>query len=98
MNQFGKMKFLVRHNFDQEVVDHVYSENVYRLPKDIKDWNVLDIGANIGSFSILAAERGARVTAFEPQPENLKILKKNIQKSKLKIDLIEKGIGKEGKA
>jgi len=92
------MKFIVRHKWDQEVVDHVYSENVYRLPKDIKGWSVIDIGANIGSFSILAAERGARVTTFEPQPENLKVLKQNIKKSGLGINLIEKGVGKEGRA
>jgi len=42
---------------------------------------VLDIGANIGYYTLLFAklvgERG-RVFAFEPEPENFKLLKKNV--------------------
>jgi len=43
---------------------------------------VIDLGANIGYFTLLAArlvgERG-RVYAFEPEPVNFKFLKKNIE-------------------
>lgn len=42
---------------------------------------VVDIGANIGAFTILAASRGARVYAFEPNPEAFSILERNIREN-----------------
>ncbi len=38
----------------------------------------IDIGSNVGVYSILAASTGARVIAIEPVPESFEILKKNI--------------------
>lgn len=38
---------------------------------------VADIGANIGIFSLLAADRGAAVTAIEPHPANFTWLERN---------------------
>lgn len=46
-----------------------------------KDMNVLDIGANIGYYAILEAsllDQG-KVYAFEPDPRNVELLKKNIE-------------------
>ncbi len=40
---------------------------------------VLDIGANIGAFSLFAAHRGARVYAYEPTPGTYARLRKNIE-------------------
>jgi FkbM family methyltransferase len=42
---------------------------------------VLDLGANIGFYTLLAAPRvlpGGRVFAFEPAPENVELLRKNV--------------------
>lgn len=49
-------------------------EQVQVHPGDL----VLDIGANMGIFSLLAAKKGGRVHAFEPQPKMTSILVKNI--------------------
>ena len=38
----------------------------------------LDLGANIGTFSIKTASRGYKVIAFEPDTENCEILKQNV--------------------
>ena len=38
----------------------------------------LDIGANCGYYSLLAAARGAKVVAFEPDPDILAVLQLNI--------------------
>jgi FkbM family methyltransferase len=38
----------------------------------------VDVGANVGYFSLLAAQRGARVIAFEPNPECREELAHNI--------------------
>ena len=40
---------------------------------------VFDIGAHIGSFSVYAANKGAKVYAFEPNKENYQRLLENIQ-------------------
>jgi FkbM family methyltransferase len=45
-----------------------------------RGWTVVDIGANIGFFSMLAAARGARVTAYEPHPESFRHLQRNTRK------------------
>jgi FkbM family methyltransferase len=37
-----------------------------------------DVGANIGVYSLVAAERGAQVMAFEPQPEVADLLERNV--------------------
>jgi FkbM family methyltransferase len=39
---------------------------------------VLDIGAHLGYFSLLAARRGARAIAFEPNPATLPYLRRNL--------------------
>jgi FkbM family methyltransferase len=52
----------------------------------------LDIGANIGYFTVLAAKHvgsDGKVIAFEPEPRNFKILEKNIELNKLQNVLIE---------
>lgn len=38
---------------------------------------VVDGGANVGAFSVLAARTGARVTAYEPHPDNFRHLEQN---------------------
>lgn len=46
------------------------------------DMTVVDIGANIGYFTLLFSQlsgKNGRVLAFEPEPENLGFLEKNIQ-------------------
>ena len=39
----------------------------------------VDVGANIGYYTLLARQRGVRVIAFEPQPQNLDALFRNLK-------------------
>jgi FkbM family methyltransferase len=39
---------------------------------------VADVGAHIGQYTLIAAERGAHVHAFEPNPQNLARLRRNL--------------------
>lgn len=39
---------------------------------------LVDVGANVGLYSIMAAARGARVVAFEPESQNYALLNRNI--------------------
>jgi FkbM family methyltransferase len=54
---------------------------------------VLDIGANIGEFSLYARSKGAEVIAIEPDRVNLEILKKNLAGKGIRI--VEKALWKE---
>lgn len=52
-----------------------YQKNKIRIkPND----TIIDIGAHIGAFTILAAKKAKKVYSFEPHPENFKLLKENI--------------------
>jgi FkbM family methyltransferase len=56
----------------------------YTRSFDIKPgMTIYDLGSCIGDFAILAAHRGARVVAVEPDPQNYEILVKNIQRNNL---------------
>jgi FkbM family methyltransferase len=48
-----------------------------------KDSIVVDVGAHIGSFSILVARSAYKVLAFEPDPNNYQMLKKNMELNRL---------------
>lgn len=49
----------------------------------------LDIGANVGIYSIFMAERGARVIAIEPDPTTAERLRRNAQLNKYEIEVLD---------
>lgn len=58
----------------------------------------LDIGANIGSYSILAASLGAKVIAVEPATDTVELPKDNIRLNNMSIEVINSAVGsKSGK-
>jgi FkbM family methyltransferase len=52
-----------------------------------------DVGANIGIYSLMAGKKGAKVYAFEPSPEVLPYLEKNIELNKFDITLVKEAVG-----
>jgi hypothetical protein len=76
--------FIRKGTTDEKVIIEVFKTNVYEKPKvgfyiEAGDrW--LDLGGNIGTFSMLAlARNGAKVVTYEPEPENMSLLKKNLE-------------------
>ncbi len=64
---------------------------------------VLDIGAQFGHYSLLAAKRvgpGGKVYAFEPAPPNFKLLERNIRVNGYedRIEALRKGVGETNTA
>lgn len=60
---------------DAVVIEEVFDRDVYRLNnQDLRGLRVIDVGANIGAFSLRAAWQGASVAAVEPEPENRAVM------------------------
>lgn len=79
-----RYKFNGREDSDSDapVIREIWCENVYEVyDGDLSDTGiVVDIGANIGSFTLFAASLGAKkVIAVEPEPHNLELLRRNIE-------------------
>jgi len=67
------------------------------VKKEIKEGDVvLDIGANIGYYSLIFAKlvgKEGKVFAFEPEPENFALLKKNVEINGYKnVILVQKAV------
>lgn len=90
---------------DEKVIQEVLQRKDYIKKKinfDIlpgETW--LDAGANIGTFSLLALSKGAKVRSYEPEKNNFSLLKQNIKLNKFKdsrFKLFQKGLStKTGK-
>lgn len=62
------------------MLKEIWEDGAYDIPElpSLKDLRVLDVGANQGFFSIYAARQGAHVYSYEPDPENFRLLTKNV--------------------
>lgn len=65
---------------DALVVNEVWRLNTYGLaPADVEGRTVLDLGANVGAFTVWACTAGAAVVhAYEPEPSNAEALWANV--------------------
>ncbi|EHN10416.1 methyltransferase FkbM family [Patulibacter medicamentivorans] len=74
----GDATVTLRHVHDYATIAEILAEDVY--PVAASDRVVVDVGANIGIFSVFALTRHpeVRVHAFEPVPENLAVLRGNL--------------------
>jgi FkbM family methyltransferase len=92
------LKFDLRDDYDTDniVIKEIFEENVYEVHDTHfnRGGVVVDIGANIGAFSIFAAQYADKVYAIEPEPHNLKALKNNISINDMnhRITIVEYGI------
>lgn len=67
---------------DEKVINEVLVRGVYERQPHFQilageKW--LDLGANIGTFSLLCLARGGYVIAYEPEPDNFRLLRQNIR-------------------
>lgn len=70
------------------------------LSSHFKDGGVfVDVGANVGAYSLRAASKGMRVISFEPNPENARLLRRNAELNDVVVDLRPHALGAaEGRA
>ena len=82
------LKFIIRpHSFDIRMIKEVFIYDPYHRMKIKQRDVVVDIGAHIGTFAIMAGRKTGkkgRVIAYEPVPETFEVLRRNIQINSLK--------------
>ncbi len=79
-------KFLIRKGtIDFKLVNSAYEWFVVKaFRKELKDADLfIDVGANIGTYSLIAAKNGIKTIAYEPVPNNFDSLIKNIELNEL---------------
>ena len=76
----GGVKFKCRHFMDALTIKEVFVNNDYKIKSSKQPKIIIDIGANIGSFSIFAASKmpNAKIFSFEPLRGTFQQLKENI--------------------
>jgi len=76
-------------------LNHYYEPEETKLIKQLvkPDWVCMDIGANIGYFTLLMGKQCKYVYAFEPEPSNFEMLKQNITLSDIDATLYKEAVG-----
>lgn len=91
---FGLQFFVRPRSTDVSIIREVIERDCYALSAILlrEGAVVVDIGAHIGSFSIMAAHLGARVFAFEPTTQSFSMLQENAQVNGLSIEAFRLGV------
>lgn len=86
---------------DERVIKEVFAEREYLDKVDFSSGLVIDVGAHIGTFSILAAGKRpvaekdkSKIIAIEPEKNNFEVLQKNIEDNGLneEVELVNKAV------
>jgi len=102
--RLGDFKFVIRPGTtDEKVIPEVLLRREYfrHIPAVEPGEIWLDLGANIGAFSVATASVGAIVRSYEPEPENFTMLRANILLNRLSknVEAFNYAVGaKEGTA
>jgi FkbM family methyltransferase len=90
----------VRHRTpDVAALGEVFYERQYEPPRAVAGFldglgrppATLDLGANVGYFTLFASFRfpGSRIVAFEPDPANVELLRRTVRENGLNCELVE---------
>jgi FkbM family methyltransferase len=89
------IKFFYRENtsdlktFEEVVGSDVYRKKGMTIEKGEK-W--VDCGGNVGAFTLLACSLGAKVTVYEPDPNNCAMIEKNLALNGFEANVICAGL------
>jgi len=80
----GKFSFICRKDtIDNIIFKEIFNRELYRKMKIGENDVVLDAGANIGLFVVKYASKCKKIVAYEPEPENFKMLKANLKRNNI---------------
>ncbi len=83
-------------NFPEAVVgllEHEGKVKEFLMPRFKAGQTFVDVGANVGGYSLRAAAFDMKVYAFEPNPDNLTLLRRNIEINKLPVEVLPYALG-----
>lgn len=90
-----KHPVLIRQNgYDWAVVEEIFIRDVYRVDlANVK--HILDLGGNIGlaALSFVWNFPGAQVCTVEPMPENLAVLRRNVELNRAPVRVVAAAVG-----
>ena len=100
IKSYGEIKMNCRHAADVAVCDEVIKRQTYLRPRlgfMVRPKSLwLDIGANIGAFSVWAgSQRASEVIAYEPCSENYKLAKQNMELNNVPGQVHQVAVGHE---
>lgn len=93
--EINGIKFLYRENTsDFKTFEEVIGRDVYRKKgmKIEKGEHWYDCGGNVGAFTLLACSLGAKVTVFEPDPNNCKMIDLNLKLNGFSAQIVCAGL------
>jgi FkbM family methyltransferase len=78
--------FITRNSWDRTIFQECFVENEYKIT-DFKETDVIiDLGCHIGSFSLLAHEKGSKnIYAFEALKANYEVAKENLKDTNVNL-------------
>lgn len=103
--RINSLRFIVRRNLTKKISDlsmlfEVIIFKQYKMCRIHPDDIIIDIGAHIGGYTILASHSApaGKVYSFEPLNDSFRILEKNVMLNKKNnIKIFKQGVGKENK-
>ena len=94
-DEINGIRFLHRENTgDLKTFQVVIGRDVYRKKgmTILSNENWVDCGGNVGAFTLLAASLGANVTTYEPDPNNCKMIERNLKLNGLNANIVQAGL------
>jgi len=75
--------------FNEVIVGDCYQKKGNKIQAG-EHW--IDCGGNVGAFTLLALSKGARVTVYEPDPNNCKMIERNLKANEWNAEIICAGL------
>ena len=75
--------------FEEVIVKDAYQKKDFKI-KHGEHW--LDLGGNVGAFTLLALSKGSTVDVYEPDPFSCKMIEKNLKANNYDANIIQKAI------
>jgi FkbM family methyltransferase len=79
---------------DLKTFEEVIGKDVYQKKgmKILPNETWIDCGGNVGAFTLLACSKGAKVKVFEPDPNNCKMIEKNLSLNNFDAEIVCAGL------
>jgi len=71
--------------FNEVIVGNCYEKKGNKIQAG-EHW--IDCGGNVGAFALLAIHKGARVTIYEPDPNNCRMIERNLKANNMDAQIV----------